>query len=78
MLCYENNLIYPVYVWNKKFEKCMDLLMITEENKSYYAYVKNVNRFICNNTQNNNKKHFRKYCLQYFSKERVLVDHKII
>ena len=50
-----------------KLEKCMDSLIITDKNKSYYANVKNVNRFICNNTQNNNKKYFRKYGLQYFS-----------
>ena len=29
VFCYENNLVYPVYVSNKKFENCMDLLMIT-------------------------------------------------
>ena len=33
MFCYENNLVYPVYVSNKKFENCMDLLMITNVKK---------------------------------------------
>ena len=27
--CYENNLIYPVYVSNEKFENYMDLLLVT-------------------------------------------------
>ena len=34
MFCYENNLVYPVYITDEKFENCMDLLMITDENKS--------------------------------------------
>ena len=34
MFCYENNLVYPVYVLNEKFENSMNLLMIADENKS--------------------------------------------
>ena len=33
VFCYENNLIYPVYVSGQKFENCMDLLLISNENK---------------------------------------------
>ena len=51
----------------------MDLLMITNENKSH-VYIKDFNRFMCSNTKNN-KKHFCKCCL-CFSGERVLVEHK--
>ena len=29
VFCYDNNLVYPVYVSNQKFKTCMDLLMIT-------------------------------------------------
>ena len=29
--CYENNLIYPVYVSNQKFKDCIDLRLITDE-----------------------------------------------
>ena len=32
---YENELTYPVYVSNKEFGNCMDLLLITEENQSH-------------------------------------------
>ena len=55
---YENNLVYPVYLSDKKFEDCMDLSLITDENKSYYVYIKDFNRFMCNKTQNKNKKTF--------------------
>ena len=32
--CYENNLTYPLYVSDQKFENCMDLL-ISDENASH-------------------------------------------
>ena len=34
----------------------MDLLLTTDENKSYYIYIKDFNRFMCNKTRNKNKK----------------------
>ena len=54
----------------------MDLLIITDRNKSHYVYIKNVDRFICKKTQIKNKKHFYKYCLQCFSSERVSIEHQ--
>ena len=73
---YENNLVYPVYLSDKKFEDCMDLSLITDENKSYYVYIKDFNRFMCNKTQNKNKKNFFRYCLRCFSREKVLEENK--
>ena len=58
VFCYENNLIYPVYVSDQKFENCMNLLLITDENKSYYVYIKDFNRFMCNKTKHKNKNIF--------------------
>ena len=54
----------------------MDLLLISHENQSYYVYVKDFNRFMCNKTKNKNKKYFCKCCLQCFSSEQVLIEHK--
>ena len=31
VFCYENKLIYPVYVSDQKFKNCMDLLLISDE-----------------------------------------------
>ena len=42
------------------------------KNKSYYVYIKDFNRFMCNKTKNTNKKHFFKYCLQFIGSEKVL------
>ena len=41
---YGNNLTYPVHVSDQKFKNCMDLLLISNENKSHYVYIKDFNR----------------------------------
>ena len=40
VFCYENGLTYPVYVLDPKFHNCMDLLLISNENKSHYVHIK--------------------------------------
>ena len=67
VFCYENNLVYPVYLSDQKFENCIDLLLTTNKNKSRYVYIKDFNRFMRNKTKCRTKKHFCRYCLQCFS-----------
>ena len=38
--------------------------------------MKDFNRFMCNKTKNENKKYFCKCCLQCFTSEKVLIEHK--
>ena len=76
VFCYESGLAYPIYVPNQTFKDFMDLLLISNENKSHYVYIKDLNRFMCNKTKNENKKFFCKGCLQYFSSENFLIEHK--
>ena len=73
---YENGFVYPVYVSYQELKNRMDLLLISDENKSHYVYIKNFNRFMCNKTKCKNKKHFCRYCLQCFSSKKVLTEHK--
>ena len=54
----------------------MDLLLISNENKSHYVYIKDFNRFMFNKTKNKNKKYFCKCCLQCFSNNEVLTKHR--
>ena len=44
LLCYENKIIFPVYLSDQKFDNCMDLLLIFEKNKSHYVHIKDFNR----------------------------------
>ena len=76
LFCYENKMIYLVYLSNQKFENYMDLLMISDGNKSHHVYIKDFNRFMCKKIKCNNKKHFCRYCLQCFTSEKVLTEHK--
>ena len=56
----------------------MDLLLMSNKFKSHYVYIKTFNRFIFNKTKNKNTKHFCKSCLQCFSSEKILNEHKKI
>ena len=69
VFCYENGLTYLVYVSDQKFHNSMDLLLISNENKSHYVYIKDFQRFMCNKTKNKNKKYVCKCYLQCFSSE---------
>ena len=48
VFCCENGLTYPVYVLDQKFYNSMDLLLISDENKSHYVHIKDFGRFMCN------------------------------
>ena len=74
LFCYENGLTYPVYLSDQKFHNSMNLLLISDENKSHYVYIKDFNRFMCNKTKNKNRKYFCKCCLQCFSSKKVFIE----
>ena len=56
----------------------MDLLLLINNEKSHYVYIKDFNRFMFHRTKDKNKKWFCKSCLQCFSSENVLIKHKEI
>ena len=53
---YENGLVFPIYVSDQKFEDSMDLLLLIDDDKSHYVYIKDFNRFMFHKTKNKNKK----------------------
>ena len=44
VFCYADYMVYPVYVSKEKFKSYVDLLLITDENKSHYVSIKDFNR----------------------------------
>ena len=76
VFCYENGLTYPVYASDQKFHNFMYLLLIFDESKYHYVYIKDFDRVMCNKTKNKNKKYFCKCCLQCFSSQKYLLEHK--
>ena len=73
---YEDKLVFPIYVSDQKFEDSMDLLLLIDDDKSHYVYIKDFDRFMFHKTKNKNKKWFCRSCLQCFSSESVLIKHK--
>ena len=73
---YEDKVVCPVYVSKKKYGDCMNLLMIHEDDKSHYVYVKSFNRLMFDVNKHKEKKWFCMRCLQHFSSEIVLEKHK--
>ena len=76
VFCYENKLVYPVYLSDQKFSDIMNLLLISDKFKSHYVYIKDFDRFMFNKTKNKNKKYFYRNCLQCFSSKKVLIEHR--
>ena len=54
----------------------MGLLLLIDDHKSHYVYIKDFNRLMFHKTKNKNRKWFCRSCLQCFSSENVLIKHK--
>ena len=70
VFCYENKMTLSIYISDQKCEDSIDLVFVTDENKSHYVYINDFDRF------NKNKKYICKSCLQCFSGKNVLKNIK--
>ena len=57
---YENKLVFPIYVSDKKSEDSMDLLLLNDDDDDdddkSHVYIKDFDRFMFHKTKNKNKK----------------------
>ena len=67
MFGYNNGLVFSINVSDQKFEDCMGLLLLIDNDKSHYVYIKDFDRFMFHKTKNKNRKWFCRSCLQCFS-----------
>ena len=67
---------YPIYISKEKNEDELNLLLIIKDENNHYVLIKDFNRFMFNITKDDKKKHFCMYCLQHFTSERILTNHK--
>ena len=58
--CYENRLVFLIDISDQKFEKSIDLLLLIDENKSHYVYIKDFDKFMFHKTKNKKRKYFVK------------------
>ena len=73
---YEKKQKFPIYISKEKYQDHMELLLITEDENKHYVLIKDFNKFMFNQTKHEHKKYFCMYCLQCFSREDVLTEHK--
>ena len=73
---YEDKIVCPIYISQKYFDNSMNILMIYENEKSHYVYIKDFNRLMYNKTRHGEKKWFCMRCLQHFSSKIILNKHK--
>ena len=73
---YEEKQPYPIYISKEKSEDHMELLLITKDENKHYVLIKDFNKLMFNQTKHKERKHFCMHCLQCFSSERVLNNHK--
>ena len=74
--CHENKLTFSIYISDQEFEKSIDVLVVIDENKSHYVYIKDFDRFMIHKTKKKNKKYFCKSCFKFFSSKNVLTERK--
>ena len=65
---YENK-VYPLHISKKSHTKTLNLLLIAQENKPHYVFIKDFNRLMYSKTKDQHKKHHCMSCLQSFTKE---------
>ena len=70
------NKVYPLYISEKSYNQTLNLLLITEKDKSHYVFIKDFNRLMFSKTKHKDKKHFCMSCLQSFTTEDILNNHR--
>ena len=72
---YENK-VYSLYVSKTFYTQVLNLLIITQDDKLYYVFIKDFNRLMYSNTKRKYKKYYCMHCLQNFTTEELLDQHK--
>ena len=77
LFCYENK-VYPIYISKRSNTQFLNVLQITNEEKSHYVFIKDFDTLMYSKskTKDSYKKYFCMTCLQNFTTEKVLSDHK--
>ena len=77
VFCYENK-IYHLYISKKSNTQVLTVLLITNEEKSHYVFIEDFDRLMYSKakTKNHRKKIFCMACLQNFTTEEILSNHK--
>ena len=79
VFCYKNKLFFSIYISDQEFKNSMDLLLIFDQNKSHYVYIKNFDRFIFTKQRIKTKNtSARVVCSILLVSKNVLTRHKAL
>ena len=68
---YENK-VFPLYVWKKSNEQVLNVLLISNEEKSHYDFIKDFNRLIYSEGKTKNQHKNTSVCHVY----KILITEK--
>ena len=71
-----DNKVYPLYIFKKSYNQTLNLLLITEKDKSHYEFIKHFNRLMFSRAKHKDKKHYCTSCLQNVITEEILLITK--
>ena len=72
---YENR-VFPLCVSKKINEQVLNVLLISNEEKSHYVFIKDFNKLMYSKTKHKDRKHFCMSCLQNFTTEEISNNHR--
>ena len=75
MFGYKNKNRIPLCVSRKVTETTLDLLLISEEEKQHYVWIKDFNRSMFNQNKHQHRQHFCRHCLQCFTSKEIFNKH---
>ena len=77
-ICGYENKVFPLYVSKKSNEQVLNVLLISNEEKSHYVFINDFNRLMYSEvkTKNQHKKCFCMTCLQNFTTKDILNNHR--
>ena len=64
------NKIYASYISKISYDQTLNLLLITQKDKSHYVFIKDFKKLMFSRTKHKDKKHYYMSCLQNFTTEK--------
>ena len=73
---FEKNEVFPVHIAKNRYERHVHLLLLSDNKKFHYCWIKDLNRLLGDQNSNGHRHYYCPYCLHGFTKERLLIDHE--
>ena len=68
---YYSNRVYPLYISQQSNEQVLNVLLISDDEKSHYVFIKDFNSLMYGKSKHRDTKYFCMHCLQNFTTEKI-------